>query len=129
MKQEVTEIQINGVTYVQKGADVPLYATDDSEGREYVIIRTQNAGVFAGYLDADDYSGADRTAVLYNSRRIWFWAGANSLSELATAGTSKPSECKFPAAVGKHELTQVIEVLYCTAVAQKSIESVKVWRQ
>ena len=55
-------------------------------GMTYVIVRTYSAGVFAGYLE----SRVDREAVLRNARRIWYWDGAASLSQLAMEGTKKP---------------------------------------
>ena len=54
----------------------------------YVIIRSQNAGCFAGNLESRDGD----TVVLTESRRLWYWAGAASLSQLATEGTSKPKD-------------------------------------
>jgi hypothetical protein len=65
---------------------------------------------------------------LTNVRRIWFWSGAASLSELAISGTSKPESCKFPEAVSRIELMQAIEVIDVTEVARKNIEAVKPWR-
>ena len=94
-----------------------------SKGMKYVIARTYSAGVFAGFLFRRD----GKEAILKNARRIWYWDGAASLSELAVRGTSAPDKCKFPVAVSEVTLTEVIEILPTTEVAQKSIEAVKVW--
>lgn len=93
--------------------------------RRYVIVRTYSAGVFAGELE----SRTGQEVVLRNARRIWYWAGAASLSQLAMEGTSKPTECKFPCAVDRMELLQAIEILDVTDAARASIEEVPVWRQ
>ena len=90
---------------------------------DYVIVRTQSAGVFAGTLK----SRKGKEAVLSNARRIWYWAGAASLSQLAIEGTKKPEECKFPVPVREVLLTEAIEVLAVTKEARKSIEAVPVW--
>ena len=90
---------------------------------KYVIVRTYSAGVFAGYLK----SRKGREVVLTNARRIWYWAGAASLSQLAMEGTSKPNQCKFPCAVDRVELLEVIEILDVTPIAEKSIREVPVW--
>ncbi len=90
---------------------------------KYVIVRTYSAGVFAGYLE----SRAGKEVVLTNARRLWYWAGAASLSQMAVSGTSKPSECKFPVAVPRVELLEAIEILDVTDVAKDLIESVPVW--
>lgn len=89
----------------------------------YVIVRTYSAGVFAGYLK----SRSGKEVVLLTARRIWYWAGAASLSQLAQHGTSLPGKCKFPAPVDKVILTEAIEILSVTDCAQKSIEGVPVW--
>lgn len=91
--------------------------------KKYVIARTYSAGVFAGFLE----SRKGQEVVLSTARRIYYWKGAASLSQLAVDGTSEPSECKFPVAVPRVELLQVIEILDVTPKAKKSIEGVPVW--
>jgi uncharacterized protein DUF6948 len=90
---------------------------------KYVIARTQSAGVFAGNLE----SRVGQEAVLTNARRLWYWAGAASLSQMAVSGTSKPKDCKFPVAVPRVELLQVIEILDVTPEGESSIKAVPVW--
>lgn len=89
----------------------------------YVIVRTYSAGVFAGELESRN----GREVVLRSARRIWYWAGAASLSQLAVEGTKKPLECKFPCPVDRVELLEAIEILDVTAAARASIEAVPVW--
>ena len=90
---------------------------------EYVIVRTYSAGVFAGELKARE----GKEVTLNNARRLWYWVGAASLSELAQRGTSRPKDCKFPVAVNQVVLTEAIEILSVTAEARASIERVPVW--
>ena len=92
---------------------------------KYVIVRTQSAGVFAGELE----SRKGQEVVLLNVRRLWYWKGAASLSQLAVDGTSDPDGCKFPCEVSREELLQAIEILDVTDKARKSIKEVKVWAQ
>jgi hypothetical protein len=91
--------------------------------KPYVIVRTRSAGVFAGTLE----SRTGMEAVMTNARRIWYWQGAASLSQLAMTGTSKPAGCKFPPEVTRVVLTEVIEILDVTPEARASISSVKPW--
>jgi hypothetical protein len=93
--------------------------------KKYVIVRTYSAGVFAGFLE----SRKGQEVVLKNARRIWYWDGAASLSQLAMEGTKNPKNCKFPIAVNRVELLQAIEILDTTETAQKSIESVPIWQK
>lgn len=93
-----------------------------------VIIRADRAGVFFGTLRAKRETPAGVEVELENSRRIWRWSGAASLSQLATEGTKQPENCKFTVTVDNHMVMDVIEIIPCTEEAIKSIESVKVWR-
>ena len=89
-----------------------------------VIIRTRSAGVFAGHLK----SFKDGIAILKDARRLWYWSGAASLSQLSVDGVSNPSACKFPVAVPEITLPEVIEILPVSEKARTSIDAVPVWR-
>ena len=104
-------IEINGVRYV------PASSSD------YKIIRSRDAGVFAGYVE----SRSGDSVTLTSARRIWYWDGAATLSELSQHGTSNPGSCKFPAVVPRVEVIGVCEILDTTDKARASIESVPVW--
>jgi hypothetical protein len=92
---------------------------------KYVIARTYSAGVFAGTLEERSEDG--KQVRLTGARRLWYWAGAASLSQLSLDGVSKPDECKFPAVVDLVELSECIELLPVTEAAQASIAAVPVW--
>lgn len=92
---------------------------------KYVIVRTYSAGVHAGNL----VSHKDKLVVLKNARRLWYWDGAASLSQLAMEGTKNPSNCKFPCEVNEITLTEAIEIIPCTEEAEKSIKSVAIWQR
>lgn len=93
--------------------------------QKYVIVRTYSAGVFAGTL----VSRNGQEVVLHNARRLWYWVGAASLSQLAQEGTSQRTSCKFPVEVDEVTLTQAIEILSVTEAARQSIASVPIWKQ
>lgn len=90
----------------------------------YVIVRTYSAGVFAGFLE----SRKGKEVVVRDARRLWYWKGAASLSQLAVDGVKCPDECKFPATVDRIELLEAVEILSVTPKAKASIESVKIWQ-
>lgn len=91
---------------------------------KYVIVRTYSAGVFAGFLQ----SKKGKEVVMRNARRLWYWKGAASLSQLAVDGVSSPTDCKFPCEVDQIVLTEAIEILYVTEKAKASIASVPTWK-
>jgi len=97
----------------------------EKHAEKYVIVRTYSAGVFAGYLQ----SRIGQEVTLTNARRLWYWSGASSLSQLAMEGVKRPDDCKFPVAVDRVELLQAIEILDTTEDARLSIAAVPVWKQ
>jgi hypothetical protein len=91
---------------------------------KYVIIRTYSAGVHAGVLKSRN----GKEVVLENARRLWYWDGAASLSQLAVDGVSRPNNCKFPCEVAEILLTEAIEIIPVTEKARVSIASVSIWK-
>lgn len=89
-----------------------------------VIVRADRAGVFYGVIK--ERNGSE--VVMNNVRRIWYWDGAASLSQLAVDGTSKPDNCKFTVTVEEMTILEVIEIIPCTEKAIKSIEGVPTWK-
>jgi hypothetical protein len=116
-------LMIDDVKYVRE--DSGAKPSEDLNEPPYVIVRTYSAGVFAGYL----YSREGQVVTLKQARRLYYWEGAASLSQMAQSGTSKPNSCKFPEAVSEVCLLQAIEILTVTAKAQATIASVPVWKQ
>ena len=117
------KITINGVDYIRE--DAINERAEELDGMQYVMCRTYSAGVFCGYLASRE----GKEVVLKNARRIWYWEGAASLSQLAMEGTSKPKNCKFPCEVDEVTLTEAIEIIPMTQKAKESIASVEVWAE
>ena len=109
-------IVIDGIEYVSK---------ELKESMKYVIARTYSAGVFAGYMKSKN----GKEVELVNARRLWYWSGAASLSQLAMEGVKNINKCKFPCEVDEVILTEVIEIIPCTEEARLNIASVPVWKQ
>ena len=119
---EPKTIKIDNVEYVRKDQ---YSKAKDLNGLPYKIVRTYSAGVFAGYLESRNGD----EVVMRNARRLWYWDGASSLSQLAMEGVKRPDNCKFPCEVDRVELLGVIVILDCTQEAQDSIDNVKVWKE
>ena len=119
------EIEINGKQYVLKSSirAAPTPAPR-KKGMEYAIVRTYSAGVLAGYIASEKGQEVE----IIEARRLWYWSGAASLSQLAMEGVKHPDKCKFPVVVAKLRVKQAIEILPCTEAARKSIEGVVVWK-
>ena len=120
MDPEIGSVVIRGKEYVPKE---DLAKT--MEGMNYVIIRAKEAGVFAGSLKNRNKD----EVVLLQARRIYYWDGAATLSQLAMEGVSKPQNCKFPQEISTDiTILGVIEVISCTEKARISIKKVQAWR-
>lgn len=89
-----------------------------------VIVRGDRSGVFFGTINERN----GREVTLSNCRRIWYWEGAASLSQLAVDGTSSPSGCKFTVTVPEIVILDAVEIITCTDKAINSIENVWVWK-
>ncbi len=121
MKQKT--IMIDEQEYVR--ADSIKEPAQKLDGLEYCIVRTYSAGVFAGYVK--ERKGKEGT--ILNARRLYYWSGASTLSQLAMEGVKNPDECKFPCEVDEIILTEIIEVIPAKEEARLSIKSVRVWEQ
>lgn len=88
------------------------------------IIRGDRSGVFYGEIA----SRSGREVTIKNCRRLWYWDGAASLSQLAAEGTKAPKACKFTVTVDELTILDAIELIPCSENACKSIESVVPWK-
>lgn len=92
---------------------------------KYYIVRADRAGVFAGNIKERDGSEVTMT----NVRRLWYWDGAASLSQMAIDGVKAPENCQFTVTVPEMTILGVIEVIPCTTTAELSIKGVSEWKR
>ncbi len=93
---------------------------------QYVIVRARDAGVHAG----EYVSHSGREVVIRNSRRLWRWWSAFTLSELALTGVrgGKEGEVRFAAVIAEEmRILDGCEIIPCTDAARTSIEGIKPW--
>ena len=91
---------------------------------KYVIVRGDRSGVFAGALESHE----GREVVLTNCRRLWYWDGAASISQIAKEGVKRPNSCKFTVTVDRIVILDAIEIIPATAEAEANIKAVKEWK-
>lgn len=114
---------INGVEYA------PVSEAKTPEGLTKCVVRTYSAGVFYGEVDYESFASSDSQSLeIFNSRRIWRWYGAASLSQLAQEGVKQPDDCKIAMVEPRKLLKQVIEVTPLTPQALKSLDGVEEWK-
>lgn len=93
------------------------------EGK-YVIVRGDRSGVFAGTLVSQN----GRTVTLETCRRLWYWSGAASISQIAKSGVTNPRSCKFTVTVDSIVILDAIEIIPATEAAEANIKAVPEWK-
>jgi Domain of unknown function (DUF6948) len=87
------------------------------------LVRTISAGVHFGIVKK--HKGKEVTLV--NARRLWFWSGACSLSQVAVDGVNL-SESKISVTVPEIILTEAIELISMTDAASKQMMEAEPWK-
>lgn len=93
--------------------------------QEFYIVRGDRSGVFFGRIT----DRKEREVTLTNCRRVWYWAGANSLSQLAAEGVKEPNACRIAVPVEELTVLDAIELIRCTDAAVANIKAVPEWRR
>lgn len=93
-----------------------------------VIIRSYGAGVFFGTLTEVEYSEGKMIVGMKNTRRLWYWDGAASISQIATEGVKRPDNCKFTVTVPSMVISDVLEIIPVSEESIVCLETVKVWK-
>ena len=118
-------IMIDDTKYVRADS-VQQMAAPSTDGLRYCVVRTYSAGVHIGYV-ADFGEKHPQSATLYNSRRLYSWDKACSLSQVAMDGVGDGSRIAME--VPEIALTDVIEVIPCSEKAAEFFKAVKAWKK
>ena len=92
---------------------------------KHCIVRGKDFGVFAGTVEAVE----GNCVLLKNARRLWYWEGAASISQIALEGVKEPGRCKFTVTGESILLADFIELIPTTEEARSSIDEVRVWKR
>ena len=88
----------------------------------YVIVRSNMAGVFGGTLE----SKTGTEVVLTDARKIYSWRGANTVEDIATKGVDADNS-RITVSVAEIVIDDVCQVLVTTKEAKKVIKEAEVW--
>lgn len=92
--------------------------------KKFYIVRGEASGVFFGNIK--NRNGREVTMV--NVRRLWYWEGAATISQLAQHGTTKQKRCKFTISVDEILVLDAVEIDLCSDEAIRSIKEVEEWK-
>lgn len=116
-------IMIDEVKYVKEGTNALAKEVD---GMKYCVIRTYSAGVHIGYVE-EFGTKQPQYAKLVKSRRLHYWDGAASLSQVALDGVNDSSRIALE--LPEIELTDVIEVIPCSEKSAEFFKGAKIWKK
>jgi len=88
-----------------------------------IIARIERAGVFHGTLDYID----NEIIRLKDARRIYYWNGALSVTDIAANGITG-GKVTIPVTTVEFMSGKIIELNECSEEASKSIEAIKPWK-
>ena len=90
---------------------------------KYVIVRSRNEGINAGFVEAADETGI----ILKEARRIWYHKpkdkGVSWYEGVAKSGVSDDSKLSCP--VEEKAIIEAYSITFCTQEAMKSISGAK----
>jgi hypothetical protein len=90
-----------------------------------VLIRSYASGVHFGTLESEEFTPSGKVVKLLNSRRIHYWQGAASLSQIATDGIQKG---RVAVVLPLIEVVNVIETIPLSESAIDNLEKQPVWK-
>ena len=89
-----------------------------------VLIRSYAAGVFFGTLVSEQFTLSGAVVVLENSRRIHYWEGAASLSQVAQDGIKTG---RVAMVEPTKKVVNVIEITPLSEAAIANLEKQPIW--
>ena len=123
-KQKITEMEINGETYVLKNSIENK--AKEIDGLIPVIVRSYAAGIHFGLLKSSEYTSAGEVVTLLDTQRIWSWVGACSISQIAIDGIEKGN---ISVLVPKNKIVNVIETIELTEKSFMNLKNQPIWKK
>ena len=115
----IAEAREIAAMFAQVAAPKASRITDKLVGK-YVIVRSRNEGINAGYVEAADETGV----VLRNARRLWYYKPAVKgdawYEGVANHGLSDDSKISAPVAI--KAIIEDYSITVCTDKSKASIE-------
>lgn len=90
----------------------------------YYIVRANGAGVFFGKIK--ERKGTE--VLMENARRLYYWSGALSVTDIAKNGVTNPKDCKFTAFIDEVLIFNVVEINKCSEKSIKILVEVAEWK-
>lgn len=125
LKELIKEILKEEILGKAKIGTIAASNINDGMIGKKVIVRTYSAGVHFGTLVAK----VGQEAILKDSRRVYSWVKAATLSQLAMEGDKDIENCKIAMTINEILLNRVIEIIPMTDAAISNLYGVKEWKK
>lgn len=126
MKEKLLELLVEKI--ISSESDVKNTHVSQTYGYgvigKFCIIRSYDAGVFFGTVE--HFDDVKRIVKLTEARRVHYWVGAASLSQMAVDGLSQDGS-RISVVVPEQVILNVIEVITCSAKAALNLREYKIW--
>ncbi len=114
-------INIDGIEYIEKSTSPELSADG------FVLIRSYTSGVHFGVIERQRDTLQGLEVILKNARRIHYWEGAASLSQVAMEGIlAGPSRVAMM--LPSITIQNVIEIIPLSAEGFHNLSNQPVWK-
>ena len=120
--EELTLREIKEAASLLKNTTKPNI--DDTFAGQKVMVRTYSAGVHFGTLVAKQ----GQSVILKDSRRVYSWSGAATLSQLAQEGSKNLKDCKICMTIPQIQLDRVIETQPMSVLAIDILYGASAWK-
>ena len=122
MNETIQEKVINKILGLENKQDSK--SIDETFLNQKVMVRTYSAGVHFGTLVAKK----EQSVILRDSRRVYYWSTAASLSQLSQEGDGNISDCKIAMTIPEIQLERAIEIIVMSEKAIQNLYGAKEWK-
>lgn len=92
------------------------------------LVRSYASGVHFGEVIDEFFTAAGKVVILKDSRRIHYWSGAASLTQIANDGIKNKDSSRLTQILPEIEVVNVCETIPISEKAIKQLESHPIWQ-
>ena len=88
------------------------------------VVRSNMAGVFFGKVDKIN---DDRSLLMSEVRKIYYWKGANTVEDIAEKGIQNCKESKITLTINTLLLSDFVQIIPASEIAIANIKTHPIW--
>ena len=118
------KVTIDGIEYIRRDLVrkySPFNPEMNADGFEYVLVKTENNGIWIGYLKGNV---KHRTAHLIEAKNLYRYSIGTTLLDIAITGITENTQCDLSIMLQYTDLFDVTQIIPVTEAAKKSLDSI-----